>query len=173
MSAEKIAIPDRPIEAGSYSWGWVSYGDYDRAGKPSSISVVMFDEPTDPKSMASLQKTLTRPRWRSNLLCYGPAGLAFIAMMANTAQGNGLLGQLSLALAALSGWQIWKYTRALRKLAGAVEVWGDRDLENYIAGRSFLKALGQRGLPEGDLFAYFNLRAQATELKSVISDDED
>ena len=170
MSSGRVSIADRPIEAGVYEWGWVDYLGYGPTGRPAGISVVMFDEPTGRKAMATRKRILNRPRWRSLLACYGPIGFGFLAMSFGNLEANGWLGQFVLLMAAVSGWQMWKYTRAIRSLGDATQVWGNRELENYIAGREFLRALTHRDLPEGDPFAYFNLRSQARELEGVISD---
>lgn len=170
MSSGRVSISDRPIEAGVYEWGWVEYRGYGPTGRPAEISVVMFDEPTSRKAMATRKRILTRPRWRSLLACYGPITFGFLAMSFGNLEANGWLGQLALILAGVSGWQMWKYTRAIRSLGNATEVWGNRELENYIAGREFLRALTHRDLLKGDPFAYFNLRSQARELEGVISD---
>lgn len=170
MRSGRVAIADRPIEAGVYSWGWVEYKGYGSDSKPTEISVVMLNEPKDQKAMASAKKILTRPRWRSLLACYGPLVIGFLAMCFGDLSANGWIGQFALLMAGISGWQIWKHSQVIRGISDATEVWGNRDLENYIAGREFLRALSHEDLPAGDLFAYFNLRASAAELKNVISD---
>jgi len=172
MGSNKITIPERPIEAGVYSWGWVDYGDYKGPHRePQRISVVMFTEPTTPRAMAALKRTLSRPRWLSMSLCYGPLVLGFLLLLilGSLGQPSGL-NPLYIVAIVFSGWQTWKYAQSLKGLSKATEVWGDRTLENYIAGREFLRALTHRDLPRGDIFAYFNLRAHAGELREVISD---
>lgn len=170
MKSGRISISDRPIEAGVYGWGWVEYRGYGPTGCPAEISVVMFDEPASQKTMATRKRILTRPRWRTLLACYGPIVFGFLAMSFGDLEANGWLGQFALLMAVISGWQMWKYTQAIRSLKHATEVWGNRELENYIAGREFLRALTHRGLIADDPFAYFNLRSQARELDGVISD---
>ena len=172
MKSGRISIADRPIEAGVYEWGWVDYRGYGPTGRPAEISVVMFDEPTSRRAMANRRNILTRPRWRNMLASYGPIVFGFLAMSFGNLEDNGWLGQFALLMAAVSGWQMWKHNRAIRSLETATEVWGNRDLENYIAGREFLRALTHRDLPRGDPFAYFNLRSQARELEGLISDPQ-
>lgn len=171
MRSGKITIAERPIEAGVYSWGWVDYSGYDSRSEPTEISVTMFTEPTNRRSMAQLRRIVSRPRWVSMLFSYGPVILGFFLVTSGNIAENGWLGQLALLLVAVSGWQIWRYSRALKELSGATAVWGDRNLENYIAGKGFLLALTHRDLPQGDIFAYFNLRAQVAELRTVLSDE--
>lgn len=171
MGSEKITIPERPIEAGVYSWGWVDYNSYRGAHmEPQGISVVLFSEPGSERSMASLKRTLSRPRWLTLSFCYGPLVLGFFLLLILGSLGQAsALSSLYLFAVVLSGWQTWKYHRSLQRITEAIEVWGDRSLENYIAGRQFLRALTHRDLPSGDIFAFFNLKAAASELKEAIS----
>lgn len=167
----RLSIPERPIEAGVYSWGWVDYHGYDRSGKPSEISVVMFSEPSDSRRMAKLRRWLSRPNWLNLLLCYGPLVLGVIAVGSNSLAQIGWISELALVGAAFSGWQFWKQIRNLRTIGGAVQLDANRNLENYSAGREFLRLLSHSGLGQDDIGAYFNLHAQTVELKCVISDD--
>jgi len=131
---------------------------------------VLFPEPDNERSMASLKRTLGRPRWLALSLCYGPLVLGFFLLLILGSLGQAsVLSSLYLLAVIVSGWQTWKYHRSLQKITEATEVWGDRSLENYIAGRQFLRALTHRDLPRGDIFAFFNLRAAASELKDAIS----
>lgn len=170
-SQGRLSIPERPIEAGVYSWGWVDYHSYDQAGNPSEISVVMFSEPSDSKRMGALRRWLSRPNWLNLLLCYGPLILGVIAVGSPGLAGISWISELALGTAVLSGWQFWKQIRNLRIIGVAVQLDANRNLENYSAGREFLRLLGQQGLSQGDIAAYFNLHAQTVELKRVISDD--
>lgn len=164
----QLTVADRPLDAGAYSWGWVEYSGYGRDRKPQSFSVIMFDEPTDPRSMDRIRRAANRPRWMMLLRCYGPAVAGLILLMA--AGSLPLVGQIALALTAVGGYQLWRHSQMIRKLSGAVEVWGDRSIEDYRAGREFLNALGDPAVRRSDLFAYFELRAKANELKTVLSD---
>lgn len=172
MRSGKVTIPERPIEAGTYSWGWVEYGEYrGEFHEPQTISVTMFPEPTDERSMRSLYRTLSRPRFISMALSYGPVILGFLCFVVlGSFIGAAGLGFLYLIAVLFSAWMTLKYSRSLKLLAMATEVWGDRSLESYIAGRDFLRALTHEDLPRGEISAYFNLRAQASELRGVISD---
>lgn len=172
MRSGRVTIPERPIEAGVYSWGWVEYGEYrGEFSEPQSISVTMFPEPTDEHSMRSLYRTLSRPRFLSMAFSYGPVILGFLLflVLGSVISAAGL-GFFYLIAVLFSAWMTWKYSRSLKILATATEVWGDRGLESYIAGREFLRALTHEDLPRGEISAYFNLRAQASELSGVISD---
>ena len=150
VDAGRSSISERPIEAGAYSWGWVDYGDYGQDGKPQSISVVMFDEPTDPGAMGSLRRWSSRPYWLTMLICYGPviSGAVAVSILGG-AQGQSWISHLALGTTILSGWQIWKHTRNGRTMAGALELTADRRMEDYIAGRELLRTLADSRLQRG------------------------
>lgn len=167
---DRVTIPSRPIESGVYSWGWVDYGDYGPDGRPESISVVMFSDPSDRNTMASIRKVLSRPGWLTVLTIYGPLFVAYLAMSFGDIAEHGWLVQLALGLTLFSGWRLWGHCRNLRLLSQATVLWGDRGLENYAAGRAFLRALNRPALARDDLFAYFDLRVHSDELKKLLSD---
>ena len=167
-----ISIPERPIEAGSYSWGWVDYSDYGQDGRPNSIHVTMLADPRDGKSVAKLRRWIARPHWLNMLLCYGPVtlGALVVSLIGNPGE-NSWLSHLALVTTIFSGWQVWKQTRNTRLLSNVLRLDADRNLENYSAGRRFLELLSAERLHRGELSAYFNLRAQTTEIAAILSDD--
>lgn len=171
MSSDSVSIPDRPIEAGVYSWGWVSYGGYDDDAKPTELSVTMFDEPTTEKAMGSLRRLAERSYWLSMLICYGPMTFGALAVTLGNVREYSWLSQLALGTMVISGWLILKRLRGTKELSKCTVLSANRNLENYLAGKDFLRALSNPALSRGDLFAYFDLRARSSELHKALSDD--
>lgn len=163
----RLFITDQPIQAGVYNWGWVDYEVKRSTGLPEEISVVMFDEPMDPKRVHFLRKVSRQSSFQAMISTYGALLVGFLLMVFGQVIVNPWIGYAAIFLASLSGVQVWKRSRALKILGTAVEVCADRTIENYIAGNGFLKALAQPELANGDVFAYFNLRAQVQDLQEL------
>lgn len=170
MPTSKLSIANRPIPAGVYSWGWVDYSygiDYSY-GKTASISVVMFDEPLEIKRVAFLRKTAQQSQFRSAVSCYGVLLASLLLMTFGQIEANTWLGLIGVTAALISGWKVWNRIQALKGLSTALQVTANEQVEKYLAGKDFLKALAHEGLPDGDIYAYFNLRAQVRDLQKLV-----
>lgn len=163
-------IGDRPIEAGVYSWGWVDYRGYGPTGRPQSITVVMFKEPTSETRAKKLYRLAHRSRLATLAIGYGPLLLGFFAMATGVLGETPLAGYFTLAMAAWSCWNLWSQHKSYREIYEATEFRADSSVENYIAGKAFLRALGNPALMAGDIYAFFDLRVSADELSRTISD---
>lgn len=164
MPTSKLSIANRPIPAGVYSWGWVDYS----YGQTASISVVMFDEPLEIKRVAFLYKTAQQSQFRSAVSCYGTLLASLLLITFGQIEANTWLGLIGVTAALISGWKVWNRIQALKELSTTLQVTANEQVEKYLAGKDFLKALAHEGLPDGDIYAYFNLRAQVRDLQKLV-----
>lgn len=162
-----LSITDLPIQAGVYNWGWVDYETERSTGLPKEISVVMFDEPMNTKRVDFLRRISRQSSFQAMITTYGAFLAGFLLVVFGQITVNPWIGYVALLLVLLSGVQILKRSRALKTLETAVEVNADKTIESYIAGKGFLRALAQPELANGDVFAYFNLRAQVQDLQEL------
>jgi len=174
MLSGKITIPSRPIEAGVYGWGWVSYGGYNASrssGKssPTELKLYLHDDVVDRRKIKRLQKHFQRPEWLNTALIYAPVVLGL--MLAGTAAMSPYLLLAGFFLSAWGMWNRYKLTQT-----NFIFLQFDRSVENYKVGRELLRALSHKDLLRDDVYAFFNLKATAREFHKTMADlysDED
>ena len=158
MRTGVVTIPSKPIESGVYGWGWVSYN---RAQNPDKISVVIFEDVINRRTAEKIHRFMMRPSILNWLLTYLPLIIMFALSFFKIESGL-----LFAALIGLTAWNVLQRHMIQRKSYRLIEC--DRNVENYIVGKEFLRALTHRGLITDSPYAYFNLRVSADDLDRTI-----
>lgn len=130
----------------------------------------MFKEPTDEKRARRLYRLAHRSRIAALAMAYGPLLLGFFAVATGALGNTPFAGYFSLLMVGWSSWVLWSQHRSYKEIYDATEFRADSSVENYIAGKAFLRALANPALAAGDVFAFFDLKVSADELSRTISD---